>query len=176
MGLATVYGIVEQNQGFIVVESTLNAGSVFTIHLPRHMEAVLTEAKSQVSRSATGQGEVVLLVEDEPSILNLVAQQLQSLGYRVLPCDSPERALETVRTCAFPIHLVLTDVIMPGMNGRMLCDRIRALAPGIRCLYMSGYTADVLHTRGINDVTHDLLHKPFSVSELATRVRAVLDR
>ncbi len=176
LGLATVYGIVQQNQGFITVESTLNSGSVFYIHLPRHMEAASADAGGTISQSVKGRGEVVLLVEDEPSILNLIAQQLQSLGYRVLPRSSPEQAIEMVKTFSQPIDLVLTDVIMPGMNGRLLTERIRSIIPGIRCLYMSGYTADILHSRGINDVTHDLLQKPFGLSELATRIRSALNR
>ena len=171
-----MYGIVKQNDGFIDVESSPGRGATFRIYLPRRAPApdvVVGEAVRPVPR---GHGETVLVVEDEPSILTLTEQLLDSLGYRVLGAATPAQALRVAGLHAGAIDLLLTDVIMPGMNGRDLASRLHASRPGMPCLFMSGYTADVIAHRGVLDDEVQFIAKPFSTGELALRVHALLEQ
>ena len=176
LGLATVYGIVRQNDGFIDVASEPGKGSTFTIYLPRHArrEAAPNEQPAAAEPPAST-GETVLLVEDEPAILRLAAIALRRLGYAVLTAGGPVEALERVRACDGPIQLVITDVVMPEMNGRELVDALARAKPGIKPLFMSGYTADVIAHRGVLDEGLRFLQKPFTIGSLATKVREALD-
>jgi len=176
LGLATVYGIVKQNDGFINVYSEPGKGTTFKIYLPR---AQGTEAESMVkdiAETAIGGKETVLLVEDEQVLLNLGTVMLERLGYSVLAAGTPREALTIAKMHVGEIQLIITDVIMPEMNGRDLVQAIIAVKPGIKCLYISGYTANVIVHRGILDHGVHFLQKPFSMKDLAEKVRRALDR
>jgi PAS domain S-box-containing protein len=176
LGLATVYGIVKQNGGFVNVYSEQGQGSVFRIYIPRHAAAgdrVSAEKPAEIPRA---RGETLLVVEDEPSILRLAERILSGLGYRILPASTPEKAIRIASEHDGPIHLLITDVVMPKMNGWQLAERLKVLSPGMRCLFMSGYTNNTVKQRGVLEMGDALLQKPFSVQDLAGRVRSVLDR
>ena len=174
LGLATVYGIVKQNNGFINVYSESGQGTIFKIYLPR----VSTEAGSkskEVERKPDRGTETVLLVEDDVSILNMVQTMLERYGYSVLSTSLSVEALSLAEQYEGPIHLLVTDVVMPGMNGKDLRDKLEVLRPGIKTLFMSGYTVDVIAPRGVIEEGIQLLQKPFSDNTLAQRVREILD-
>lgn len=175
LGLATVYGIVKQNDGFISVYSELDKGSTFKIYFPVHDERVAgpPEAKDQLPEP--GGEETILLVEDEPAILDIASTMLRRLGYRVLIAGTPKKALKVARGSAAGIDLLVTDVIMPGMNGRELATRLKADLPGLAVLFMSGYTADVIVHHGVLEENVVFIQKPFSMNSLAHKVREALD-
>ena len=174
LGLSTVYGIVKQNGGYIDVCSEPGQGATFKIYLPAVDDAL--EAPRQPAASVMVKGiETLLLVEDEPAILRLAASVLERLGYTVLSASSPEEALTLARKAEAPVDLLLTDVVMPGMNGQQLAARIREALPRVKVLYMSGYTADAVAHRGILEADVHFLQKPFSNQVLARKVREVLD-
>lgn len=174
MGLATVYGIVKQHKGNIWVYSEPERGTTFKLFFPSTEAG--EESRGTVETAALrGEGETVLLVEDEPSVRQLVRQVLDRRGYAVLEMESPKACLEFLEGYNAPIDLLLTDVVMPGMNGRELHRRIAETRPGLRALYMSGYTENVIVHHGVLDPGVALLHKPFSVKELSRKVREVLD-
>ena len=176
LGLATVYGIVKQNNGFIAVESESGHGSTFNIYLPLQApNADQIREESSPAPIAMGH-ETILLVEDEPMILNMTRDILDSFGYRVLTASLPDEAIRIANDKAGKIHLLLTDVVMPKMNGRELAEKLVFLSPGIKCLFMSGYTSDVIATHGILDKRINFIQKPFLPADLATKVREVLDR
>jgi len=175
LGLATVYGIVQQNQGFIHVYSEPGEGATFRIHLPvcaPSEERPADEGKRSIPQ---GRGETVLLVEDQPPILELGAEMLRLLGYSVLPVGEPAAALRIAGEAATAIDLLITDVIMPEMNGAQLVEGFRALRPDTPCLYMSGYTADAIAQRGLTEEGVHFLQKPFLLEDLAVRVRTAVD-
>jgi CheY-like chemotaxis protein len=175
LGLATVYGIVKQNEGFIHVSSEPGQGTTFEIYLPRFVGgAVLSTAESR-EETPLGRGETVLLVEDEAGVLELARQMLVRLGYAVVAVSSPREALRQARAHPAEIKLLITDVIMPEMNGRDLARAIDEIIPGLRCLFTSGYTDDVIAHHGILDAGVIFLQKPFSLRELAARTRQALD-
>jgi PAS domain S-box-containing protein len=174
LGLATVYGIVKQNNGFINVYSEPGQGTTFKIYLPRaedYVEEKLAQARKRDLRGT----ETILLVEDEESILGLGKDILERRGYVVLAANRPHEALKMAQSHPGPIHLLITDVVMPQMNGKDLRDKLDAIKPGFKSIYMSGYTADVIAHRGVLDEGIDFLQKPFSVKNLAEKVREVLD-
>ena len=172
LGLAMVYGAVKQNQGFINVYSEPGRGTTFKIYLPR-TEAVAAMA-AQAPRKPDHGTETVLLAEDEESILKLGTTILKKHGYTVLAARTPAEALARAERHKGSIHLLITDVVMPGMNGKELKDRLTALRPGIKVLFMSGYTSDVIAHQGVIDEGVAFLQKPFSVNTLAQKVREVL--
>jgi two-component system, cell cycle sensor histidine kinase and response regulator CckA len=175
LGLATAYGVVKQNNGFINVYSEANQGSVFKIYLPRHAaKSEETRKKTQVAPDAQG-NETILLVEDEISILEIVRLMLEKLGYRILAASTPGEAITLAKEHVGEIHLLLTDVIMPEMNGRDLAQTLISLYPGLRCLFTSGYTSDVMAHHGVLDDGINFIAKPFSLQTLAAKVREVLD-
>jgi PAS domain S-box-containing protein len=174
MGLATVYGIVRQNGGGIHVESTVGVGTTFCVYLPRH-RGMLTVAGAPAPHPPAPRGsETVLIAEDEPAIRDLVAEILRRQGYQVLAARHAEDALQLAREAVGPIHLLLTDVVMPQMNGRELMTRIAALHPGIRTLFISGYTSDIIAAEGTIESDLNFLQKPFTAAQLAAKVREVL--
>jgi PAS domain S-box-containing protein len=175
LGLATVYGIVKQNHGFINVYSEPGQGTAFKIYLPRTQPTTLP-ATSAAGKEPAGGNETVLLVEDEPAILKLGKIILERYGYRVLATRVPREALALAERHPGPIHLLITDVVMPRMNGRDLRENITAVRPAIKTLFMSGYTANVIAHHGVLEEGIDFLQKPFSVHTLASKVRGVLDR
>jgi signal transduction histidine kinase len=175
LGLATIYGIVKQNRGFINVYSEPGEGTTFKIYLPRHADEGVQILEDGPPEIPTGRGETVLLVEDEPSVLKLAQQILNRLGYIVLSAGTPGEALVLTEKHAGEIHLLITDVIMPGMNGRDLAELLGALYPHIKPIFMSGYTADVIARHGMLNEGVNYLQKPFSKTDLAKMVRDVLD-
>ena len=175
LGLAMIHGIVKQNKGFLNVYSEPGQGATFKIYLPRTVETVEAKGEPVVKTIAKG-SETVLLVEDEESILRLGKAVLEQFGYKVLPAGSPELALAMAEQYEGAIHLLVTDVVMPEMNGKELMERLEKLRPHIKVLFMSGYTGNVIVHRGILKDDVHFLQKPFSVKSLAGKVREVLDQ
>ena len=173
LGLATVYGIVKQNNGFINVYSEPGEGAAFRIYLPRHAGDVAAEGRAVVEEVPKGRGETLLVVEDEEAILKLAEQILSSYDYKVLTAPTPLEALQAAETHS--IDLLITDVVMPQMNGRELAEKLQSLYPRLKCLYMSGYTANAIAHRGVLEKGIQFIQKPFSPRELAAKVRTALD-
>jgi two-component system, cell cycle sensor histidine kinase and response regulator CckA len=176
LGLATVYGIVKQNEGFINVYSEPGRGTTFRIYLPRHAAKAVPTAKTAGAETIAPGHETILLVEDEPSILKLTAKMLERLGYVVLPAAAPGEAIRLAREHAGDIHLLMTDVVMPEMNGRDLAENLLSIYPEIKRLFMSGYTANVIAHHGVLDEGVRFIQKPFSMNELAAKTREALGR
>ena len=176
LGLATVYGIVKQNKGFINVYSEPGMGTTFKIYIPSCKDQVGADLEQEKPRPAAGGHETILVVEDEPSLLDLTRMMLEVKGYQVLTAGSPGEAIQLAKEHGGGIHLLLTDVVMPGMNGRDLEHEIRSLLPGIQSLFMSGYTADVIAHHGVLEEGVHFIQKPMSVENLAAKVREVLDK
>jgi|GEM_PF-1919227 len=175
LGLATVYGAVKQNNGFINVASEPGQGTTFSIFLPRYAEKELEEVKPGIMEPNISGDETILLVEDESSILKMARMILERQGYTVLAANSPEEAVHQARNFKNDIHLIITDVIMPRMNGRDLAKEIMPLHPAIKTLFMSGYTANVIAPQGVLDTGMNFIQKPFSKKDLGVKVREVLD-
>ncbi len=175
LGLSTVYGIVKQNDGFIYVASEPGKGTTFTIYLQR-FEAETAQVPSEeiTGKRPTGT-ETILLVEDDEAILNLGTIILENLGYKVLAAHTPVYALHLVEEHPGDIDLLITDVVMPEMNGRELAEQLKVIRPNLKCLFMSGYTADVIAHRGILDEGVNFIRKPFGSDDFSARVRQVLD-
>jgi signal transduction histidine kinase len=173
LGLATVFGIVTQNGGLIQVASEVGQGATFKIYLPR-AEAAAAPPPPTIHRSLRGT-ETVLLVEDEEQILSLGRRILAQHGYTVLAAIRPEAALDLATHHTGTIHLLITDVVMPGMNGKELRERLRATQPNVKCLFMSGHTANVIAHHGVLDDGVWFLQKPFTNLTLTETVRKVLD-
>ncbi|MFI5367823.1 MAG: PAS domain S-box protein, partial [Spirochaetia bacterium] len=174
MGLATVYGIVQHDGGRIEVESKLGKGTTFRIYLPRTLEAARNVREAEQTELARGH-ETLLVVEDEPAILKITRITLQRLGYSVIEAASAKDALASAIQHEGPLHLLLTDVVMPEMNGRDLYARIAASHPGIKVIFMSGYSADVFARPDDGSGGVSFLQKPFSMKQLSAKVREVLD-
>ncbi len=174
LGLATVYGIVKQSGGYISVYSEVGRGSSFKIYLPRIATPSGTPASPHRGRPARGT-ETVLVVEDEPAVLTLSRRALEAQGYIVLTASDAAAALRVVERHGGTIHLLVTDVVMPGKSGRELADKLAAQRPGIRVLYMSGYPGDAVVAHGSLPAGSAFLQKPFSPDSLARKVRDVLD-
>jgi CheY-like chemotaxis protein len=173
LGLATVYGIVKQNGGFINVTSEAGRGTTFTICFPRFLGETPNAAGSSTDKPLGGT-ETILLVEDEESILNLGQRMLDRLGYKVLSASTPHEAIRLVQEYRENIHLLITDVVMPQMNGRELAERLTALKPTMKCLFMSGYTADAIAHHGVLDEGVRFIQKPFSIKTMAEKTREAL--
>ncbi len=175
LGMSMVYGIVKQNNGFINVYSEPGQGTTFKIYLPPYK----TETDCIVKEKATGSddcgNETILLVEDEPSILEITGAMLEQFGYAVLSANSPDKAIEMAREHSGEIHLLMTDVVMPEMNGRDLAQNLLSLYPDIKRLFMSGYTANVIAHHGVLDEGVNFIQKPFMAKDLALKLREILD-
>jgi two-component system, cell cycle sensor histidine kinase and response regulator CckA len=177
LGLAIVQGIVEQNGGHIHVDSEVGRGSCFSVYFPKRTLGS-AEPNSSVNVSTTdprGQ-EHILVVEDEEGLLDVIKTHLTSLGYRVTALSGPREALAYVNSTHPPIDLLLTDVVMPGMNGKELSRALMERQAGLRCLFMSAYSAEAMNEDGEIPPSFLLLNKPFSLSDLGLTVRKVLDR
>jgi len=175
LGLATVYGVVKQNNGFINVYSEPGQGSVFKIYLPRHASKT-GQMREESPAAPNKQGnETILLVEDEESILKITRRMLKKLGYRVLTASTPGEAFTVAKEHAGEIKLLLTDVVMPDMNGPKLAKELISLYPGLRSLFMSGYTGNVIAQHDILDDSINFIQKPFSHQALAAKVRETLE-
>jgi PAS domain S-box-containing protein len=176
LGLSTVYGIVKQSGGYIWVYSEPGKGTTFKIYLPRVAEAAETPALVAIPAESTEPGtETILLVEDEANLRYLARQYLEKQGYRVIEAADGAVAMQIAVAHEGVIHLLLTDVIMPGMNGRELAQRISEIRPNVKVLYMSGYTENVIGRNGTLDAGVRLLQKPFTLRDLKSKVREVLD-
>ena len=175
LGLATLYGIVKQNNGLTTVYSTQKHGTTFKIYLPRCSDEEVA-AEEAAEKKPTERGhETILLVEDETVLLNLGQQMLEALGYTVLPANLPEEALRIAEKYSGKIDLLLTDVILPEMNGQDLAAQLKKTLPKLKCIFMSGYTADVIARNNVLGEGVHFIQKPFSIPELAAKVREVLN-
>jgi CheY-like chemotaxis protein len=174
LGLATVYGVVKQNDGFINVYSEPGEGTTFKIYLPLHEAGIEERKERKVARIPEGGRETILLVEDESMILSLGQKMMEHLGYRVLAANKPSEALRLAEAHADTIDLLITDVVMPEMTGRELADRLRSVQPDLKVLYMSGYTANVIAHHGVLEEGISFLQKPFSVQDLANMIREAI--
>jgi CheY-like chemotaxis protein len=175
LGLATVYGIVKQSDGYIAVDSAPGRGTTFHIHLPKHMGPSATDEQKADLREKLRGSESILLVEDAEPLRKLAQTFLESGGFRVLSAESGEDALQVASRHGKCFDLLLTDVVMPGMNGRVLAEHLLPRQPGMRVLYMSGYTDSFIAGHGVLDSGTHLLHKPFTEEVLIRKVREVLD-
>ncbi len=173
LGLSTVYGIVKQNNGDISVSSNLGEGTTFEIFLPRSLSEVETE-KDQLSEESIRGTETILVVEDQADMLEIAKMTLEKYGYKVLTAGEPGEALLLAEAYPQTIHLLVTDVIMPTMNGRELSDKMAEFKPGIETLFMSGYTANELAPQGILNGTVQFIQKPFTPYAFAKKVREAL--
>jgi CheY-like chemotaxis protein len=177
LGLATVYGIINQSDGHIWVYSEPDKGSVFKVYLPQvKASGPLDNQDDQISTPSRRGSETILLVEDEDSVRGLACRILLGEGYLVLEASNGEEALRISADYPDPIHLLLTDVVMPGgMSGRQLAANLSALRPQMKVLYMSGYTDDAIVHHGVLDEGIAFLQKPFTLIMLTHKVREVLD-
>jgi PAS domain S-box-containing protein len=177
LGLAMIYGIVKQNKGFISVDSKPGQGTTFKIYLPRHISATASihDAPDPATTEVTG-GATILLVEDEPAILRMAGMMLERLRYNVLAASTPDEALRLASSHPDRIDLLLTDVIMPGMNGRDLARKLLTHHPYMRLVFMSGYSASVIADGEIMDARVHFIQKPFSMMDLAINILRALEQ
>ncbi|MCP4338297.1 MAG: response regulator [Desulfobulbaceae bacterium] len=175
LGLATVYGIVKQNGGLINTHSEVGQGTSFYLYFPRH-EGEKNKSLPRKSQEVIVHGhETILLVEDELNLLHMGKDILKEIGYEVLGANTPEEAIRLAEEHSGKIDLLLTDVVMPKMNGRDLAALLIASQPSLKCLFMSGYTANIITNKGVLDKDINFLQKPFSIQKLAVKVREILD-
>jgi CheY-like chemotaxis protein len=174
LGLATVYGIVEQSRGFIRVSSVVGQGTAFRIYFPRIAGEIAAASIRPPTRVLASGHETVLVVEDQAEVRKLAMAILSKNGYRLLEASSGPEALSLAEAFPEPIDLLVTDVVMPGMTGRELAGRLQTLRPGLKVLYTSGYSADVIARQGMLDPGVVYLSKPFTPGDLAGKVREVL--
>lgn len=176
LGLATVYGIAKQNNGFIIVNSECGVGSSFKIYLPRQAGKVspLRKPSTMIGQKSSG-NETILVVEDELSILNIAQMTLTKFGYNVLVATSPTEAIRRAKTFPGSLDILITDLIMPEMNGQELWKKLKSLFPDLKCIYMSGYSGDVISHHGVLEKGVNFLQKPFTRDILGEKVRSVLD-
>jgi CheY-like chemotaxis protein len=176
LGLATVYGIIKQSGGDIWVYSELGRGATFKIYLPRVQATAQPLNRIEVRGNMPRGSETILLVEDDPGVRDLARLVLHGQGYTLLEAMDTQEATLLFRRYSGPIHLVLTDVVMPGGNGRSLVEQLSQSQPNLKVLFMSGYTDNVIAQQGVLDSGVSFLQKPFSPITLARKVREILDR
>ncbi|VBB46063.1 hypothetical protein TRIP_B40008 [uncultured Desulfatiglans sp.] len=176
LGLPTVYGIVKQNNGFVHVYSEPGKGSTFRIYLPRHVgdDVQQGDRGADQGQAPRGRGETLLLVEDDAGMRKMGEMMLEGLGYRVLAAESPQDAIRIVKEHPGGIQLLIIDVVMPDMNGRQLAEKLLEIEPNLKCLFMSGYTANVIAHHGVLDKDVHFIDKPFSIKAIAEKVRDIL--
>lgn len=176
LGLSTVYGIVKQSGGYVWVYSELKKGTTFKIYLPR-VDQNAEEVRARSARVAAPQGtETILVLEDEAPLRELICEWLQGIGYTVLEAQSGADAMAIAGKHNETIHLLLTDVVMPGMSGRELAEWLASLRSSLKVLYISGYTSNAIVHHGVLETGVSFLQKPFTREALAQKVRAVLDQ
>ena len=176
LGLASVYGIVKQSGGSIWVYSELGQGTVFKVYLPAVSENPPAERPAKSDPDSALGRETVLVVEDEEGVRTLIRLALASAGYKILELEEAEKTLEFCATYDGPIHLLLTDVVMPKMSGPLVAEMVSAVRPNIKVLYMSGYTDDAIVHHGVLGQDMPFIQKPFSQMALRKKIREVLDR
>jgi two-component system, cell cycle sensor histidine kinase and response regulator CckA len=174
LGLATVYGIVRQSGGHIQVRSRPGEGSSFTVYLPRAEAPRPARGALAAAAPVSGGSETVLVAEDEEAVRHLVCRVLRAKGYRVLEARHAEAALELAAAADQPIDLLVSDLVMPGLGGRALADRLLNVRPGLRVLFITGYAAEAVERQGRLPAGHGLLEKPFTADQLAHKVRETL--
>ena len=174
LGLSTVYGIIKQSGGYVLVQSEPGQGTTFRIYLPRVEEVAETPSQLAVGEAKNSGTETILLVEDEESVRELVRETLESKGYRVFEAENGEAALRLTAKLSQPVDVLITDVVMPGMSGRELSARLSASCPNTKVLYLSGYTEDAIIHEGVLDAGTAFLQKPFTLQALARKLREVL--
>jgi CheY-like chemotaxis protein len=174
LGLSTVYGIVKQSNGYVFAQTEVGAGSTFYVYLPRVEESAEEKSPAKTQPQEAGGSETVLLVEDEESVRELVRLTLASRGYKIIEAENGECGLRAAETCKDHIDILITDVVMPGMGGRELAKRLLAIRPDLSVLYLSGYTEDTVITQGVLGPNIAFLQKPFTLQNLAKKVREVL--
>jgi len=175
LGLATVYGIVKQSGGHVSVYSEVGMGTSFTVYLPRVNDPLET-TPSRPASGPEGGTETILLVEDQPTLRELFGTMLNQRGYRVLTAASPAEALELSKSCADKVHVLMTDVVLPGMNGRALAEQFAEIRPGIKILFISAFTETVVAQNGKLASGTTFLQKPFTHKDLARKLREILDQ
>ncbi|MBT4519001.1 MAG: PAS domain S-box protein [Halieaceae bacterium] len=175
LGLSTVYGIVKQNKGLIQVDSELGKGTRFDIYFPRHSNIEEVMQETPFAQSSRKNSETIIFVEDEEALLSMSTAMLENLGYTVIATSKPEEAVALFDAHSKEISLLVTDVVMPGMNGYELSVRLQELKPDLRSLFISGYPADVITRKGVLDEGINFLQKPFSVRDIAGKIRDILD-
>jgi signal transduction histidine kinase/ActR/RegA family two-component response regulator len=176
LGLATVYGIVTQSGGHIEVYSEPGVGTTFKIYIPRERDGILQTKQTALPAGAPRGTETVLLVEDSDGVRSLARLALERSGYRVLEAGHPHEALQILQDCLEPVHIMVTDVVMPEMSGRELAEKLAPDWPGLKVLFISGYTDDAVVRHGILEEGMPFLQKPFTPDALARKVRETLDR
>jgi two-component system, cell cycle sensor histidine kinase and response regulator CckA len=176
LGLATLYGIVRQNRGFVHVYSEPGKGTTFTVYLPRHAEEAAERLPAPSETEPSSGHETILLVEDDPALLAMTRAMLERQGHSVLTAASPGEAIRLARRHTGLIDLLMTDVIMPEMNGRDLARHLITRQPGLKRLFMSGYTADVIAHHGVLNPGVHFIQKPFTMRELAAKLNEALER
>jgi CheY-like chemotaxis protein len=175
LGLATVHGIVRQSGGYVTAESEVGVGTTFTVYLPITGEAAPRPEPASIEPAALTGGETILLVEDEAAVRDFVYRVLARYGYRVYAVADPQHAIEFASTFRDTIDIILSDVVLPGINGQVMASRIRAIHPTARVLFMSGYTDISVITGGALEPGSWFLKKPFTSDVLGQRVRQALD-
>ncbi|HNC45469.1 MAG TPA: response regulator, partial [Acidobacteriota bacterium] len=175
LGLATVFGILKQSEGHIEVNSEVGCGTCFNIYLPVIKEQWEPEASNTLELLRPGH-ESILLVEDEPVVREVTKQSLEAFSYHVIEASSGQEALDLLKTTSEPVALLITDVVMPQMNGRQLAEQLRSKFPDLKVLFMSGYTDDAIVRHGVLDANVAFLQKPFTPTALAKKVQEILER
>jgi len=175
LGLSTVYGIVQQNGGLIQVDCPPGKGTTFRIYLPRSGGTTAPQHSGEAGADRVRGWETILIVEDQRDVRTLTIDMLQSCGYRTLEAANGGEALLLAERYPGPIHLTLTDVVMPGMSGKELADRLKLVRPAMAVLYMSGYEDNIIADRGMLEPGTSCVLKPFTREVLAAKVRGVLD-
>ncbi|MDY6854780.1 MAG: response regulator [Thermodesulfobacteriota bacterium] len=173
MGLATVYGIVKQNNGFINVYTEPGEGTTFKIYFPRWTES---EEKEEIlpEKAVVCKTGIILLVEDDEMVMETIKRILEIIGHKVIAFSSPNKAFAFCKKEKIEIHILLTDLIMPVMSGKDLMDAIETIKPDIQTIFMSGYTANIIAHRGILKKNIHLINKPFTKDQLASKIQEVL--
>jgi CheY-like chemotaxis protein len=174
LGLSTVYGIIKQSGGYVFVQSELGRGTVFTIYFPRVDEPCDALGATPVSITSAGGSETILLVEDEESVRQLVRETLAARGYHVIEACNGNAALALAAGQSETIHLIITDIVMPGLSGHELVEQLTPARPSIKVLYLSGYAQDAFATPLASGVQKAFLQKPFTLQSLSRKVREVL--
>ncbi len=175
LGLSTVYGIVKQSGGHVSVYSEPGQGTTFKVYLPQAGETTEAEAAGVAPAEAAGGSETILVVEDEEALRDVIREVLEEKGYAVLLAADGAEAFPIAESHVGPVHLLLTDVVMPRSSGPELFQRLSALRPGLRCVFMSGYTGHAALRNGMLPKGQDFLDKPFTMESLLRKVREALD-
>jgi two-component system, cell cycle sensor histidine kinase and response regulator CckA len=176
LGLATVYGIVRQSQGWIDVISKPGQGSIFRIHLPRVDETGAPTSSTPLTRAAPGGSETILVVEDQEEVREFIVNALSDRGYSVLSAADGEHAIELADRHPGVIDVLLTDVVLPGINGREVADHFVAIRPAIKVIFTSGYAQDLIADRGVLHSSVDYIPKPYTADQIVAKVREVVHR